>query len=72
MLFDKIKEFEIQGKPKIKFEMINSIIINTNGVIKIIFNFKTIYLYIINPNPKKIDKKTGNSKAKKEYAFVAS
>ena len=51
--------------------MTNSININTKGVIKIICNFETKYLYIIKPNPKKIDKKTGNSKAKKEYAFVA-
>ena len=42
------------------------------GVIKIIYNFETKYLYIMKPNPKKIDKKTGNSKAKKAYAFVVS
>ena len=30
------------------------------------------YLYKIKLNPKKIDKKTGNIKAKKAYAFVAS
>ena len=52
--------------------MTNSININTKGVIKIIYNFRTKYLYIIKPNPKKIDKKTGNSKAKKAYGFVAS
>ena len=52
--------------------MTNSININTKGVIKIIFNFKTKYLYITKPNPKKIDKKTGNSKAKKAYGFVTS
>jgi hypothetical protein len=34
--------------------------------------FLTIYLYMTNPNPKKIDKKTGNSKAKKAYPSVAS
>ena len=45
---------------------------NIKGVIKIICNFKTKYLYIINPNPKKIYKKTGNSKAKKAYLSVAS
>ena len=70
MLFDKIKEREIQGKPQIKFEMANSININTKGVIKIICNFKTKYLYIIKPNPKKIDKKTGNSKAKKHILLL--
>ena len=42
------------------------------GVIIIIWNFKTKYLYIIKPKPKKIDKKNGNNKAKKAYAFVAS
>ena len=52
--------------------MANSIKINTKGVIKIICNFKTKYLYITKPNPKKIDKKTGNNKAKKAYALVAS
>ena len=52
--------------------MANSININTKGVIKIICNFKTKYLYITKANPKKIDKKTGNSMAKKAYAFVAS
>ena len=52
--------------------MAKSIIINTKGVIKILYNLKTKYLYIIKPNPKKIDKKTGNSKAKKAYDFVAS
>ena len=52
--------------------MTNSININIKGVIKIICNFKTKYLYITKPNPKKIDKKTGNSKAKKAYDFVAS
>ena len=72
MLFDKIKEFVIQGKPYIKFEMANSININTKGVIKIICNLKAKYLNIIKPNPKKIDKKTGNSKAKKAYSSVAS
>ena len=52
--------------------MTNSININIKGVIKIICNFKTKYLYITKPNTKKIDKKTGNSKAKKAYDFVAS
>ena len=52
--------------------MANSISINMKGVIKILCNFKTKYLYIIKPNPKKIDKKNGNSIAKKEYALVAS
>ena len=52
--------------------MINSINIKIKGVIKIICNFKTTYLYIIKPNPKKIDKKNGNSIAKKAYAFVSS
>ena len=52
--------------------MANSININMNGVIKIICNFKVKYLYITKPNPKKIDKKTGNSRAKKAYSFVAS
>ena len=52
--------------------MANSININTKGVIKIICNFKNKYLYIIKPKPKKIDKKTGNSKAKKAYPSVAS
>ena len=52
--------------------MANSININTKGVIKIICNFKTKYLYITKPNPKKIDKKTGSNIAKKAYAFVSS
>ena len=52
--------------------MANSINISTKGVIKIICNFKTKYLYIIKPNPKENDKKTGNSKAKKAYPLVAS
>ena len=52
--------------------MANSINIKTKGVIKIICIFKVKYLYITKPNPKKIDKKTGNSKAKKAYTFVAS
>ena len=52
--------------------MANSINISTKGVIKIICNFKTKYLYRTKPNPKKIDKKTGNSKDKKAYALVAS
>ena len=52
--------------------MANSINVNMNGVIKIICNFKIKYLYITKPNPKKIDKKTGNSIAKKAYAFVSS
>ena len=52
--------------------MANSIKINIKGVIKIIFSFKSKNLYITKPNPKKIDKKTGNSRAKKAYSFVAS
>ena len=52
--------------------MINSIIINMKGVIKIICNFETKYLYIMKPNPKKIDKKIGNNKAKKAYTLVVS
>ena len=52
--------------------MTNSININTKGVIKIIYNFITKYLYIIKPNPKKIDKKTGSSNAKKANGFVVS
>ena len=42
------------------------------GVIKILCNIVKKYLYITKPSPKKIDKKTGNSKAKKAYPSVAS
>ena len=52
--------------------MTNSINIKTKGVIKIMCIFKAKYLYIIKHNPKKVDKKIGNNKAKKAYAFVAS
>ena len=52
--------------------MTNSININTKGVIRIMCNFKTKYLYTTKPIPKKIDKKTGNSIAKKAYVFVTS
>ena len=49
-----------------------SININIKGVIKILCNFTRKNLYIRKPNPKKIDKKSGNSIAKKEYALVVS
>ncbi len=52
--------------------MANSINMNTKGVIKIICNFETKYLYTTKPNPKKIDKKIGKSIDKKAYAFVDS
>ena len=52
--------------------MANSININIKGVIKILCNRKTKYLYITKNNPKKIDKKTGNNKAKNAYALVSS
>ena len=52
--------------------MANSISINMKGVIKILCSFNSKYLYMIKPKPKKIDKKNGNSIAKKEYSLVAS
>ena len=53
-----------------KFDIINSIIINTKGVaIKICFKFFK-YLNIKKNRPKKIDKDMGNNIAINAYDFV--
>lgn len=71
-LFDKIKEYENQGKPYRKFEITNSDIKKIKTVNNIIYEISFINLYIKKLSPKKIDKKSGRNNDKNAKGLVDS